>query len=312
MRAIETYDENYKKACNAYQQDPQKWKAQLLPNYKNPKSPEETSLHLFISFFKKDWTAKKKEAMPFCTPYFQYIPTLNKPEKHEAFCRAKLLQFKPGANPKNVLGDFETYRDCLQDFMKNSIHCPPFLEKDFLDSLDESNSKDREETGETLESDDEFEELDFDQLDSGPEALVDLGITNEMKILQEIHRATMFADFHADAEYLDAIDDECNYDNEDIVEKMQDHDWCSDYKDLNLDEQSIKIHRSWITDMKLLESETTEDEIDLSDVNADSLNEKQSMAFELIKNWIDNIDDVLEPSAQLLLQIQGKYWVNIC
>ena len=297
-------DPNFKKACQDFEKDPEAWRALFPLNYKNPKSPQETSLHNFISFFTKNWYPKKQEAVPYCTPYFQYIPKCSKKEKHEAYCRTRLLQFKPGANPDNLLTGFENNKDCLQDFVKNDKHCPAFLKDDFETSLEsEDSDKESENDKETPEE----EDADFDGLDLSSDDLSDYGITDEMKLLRQLLETNHVGDLHADADYDDACDAASDYDAADIVEQISHHDWSKSYKDLNLDKQAVKNYTSWINEKKQVSALDGQEVMDLSDVNPESLNEKQTYAYKLFTNWIDKVLDPETESQQLLLQIQGIY-----
>jgi hypothetical protein len=119
-------DENYKKACLVHDADPAAYKAQFLPTYNSPQSPQNTSLHFFMAYFNKDWTASRKEYVPVFSPNYQYPPKVTNEEKYEQFARARLLQHKPGTNPDNVLGNFDCFQEALANFACEP-ECPVML-----------------------------------------------------------------------------------------------------------------------------------------------------------------------------------------
>ena len=292
-------DENYQKACKEFEDDPDAWRALFPPNYKSPKSPQETSLHQFIAFLSKKWTPKKNECVPFCTPYFQFVPKSAKVERHEAYCRARLLQFKPGANPENLLFGFENHKDCLEDFVKNDKNCPLFLKEDFEKSLEAEESDDDSENGSDNE-DHEFDDVGFSLDDD----LSD-GVTDEINLLKQLLDTRQIGDLQADGDYEEAHDEGSDYDEADVAQDIQDHDWSKSCNELNLDEQSMKDYKNWISNKKLDAVFEGEEAVDLSDVDPGSLNAKQKYAFQLLSHWIDEVQDPDKESQQMLLQIQG-------
>ena len=86
---------------------------------------------MFCAFFKKDWTLIKQEHCPTFTPFFRIAVNPNNTELYEKSCRNRLLQFKPGTTPDNVLGGFETHEDCLKDFVENHPRCPGLIKEEF-------------------------------------------------------------------------------------------------------------------------------------------------------------------------------------
>jgi hypothetical protein len=131
-------DENYTKACQAFDNDPDSFKSQFLPNYSCPDHPKDVSLHIFVSFYDKNWTAASKEYVPVYTPQFLYPVKVTNVDKHELFARAKLLQFKPGANPDNLLEGFDRYHAALVNFAAQPT-CPLLLREQVDDSLNVDN-----------------------------------------------------------------------------------------------------------------------------------------------------------------------------
>ena len=128
-------DENYQDAIKKFESDPDGWKTEAQkyhPTYKDPVHPKSVSLHEFTAFFNKNWKFSTREHFPIFTPFFRVGVNANNEELYEVCCKNRLLQFKPGANQDNLLGDtFETYEDCLADFVENHSRCPNFLKEEF-------------------------------------------------------------------------------------------------------------------------------------------------------------------------------------
>jgi hypothetical protein len=128
-------DDNYAKACKAFDEDPDTMKSQVLTNYAHPQHPKDVSLHIFVAFFNKDWTAGSKEYVPVYSPQFMYPVKVTNVDKHELYARAKLLQYKPGANPDNLREGYDSYHAALVQFASQPI-CPLLLREQVEDTLD--------------------------------------------------------------------------------------------------------------------------------------------------------------------------------
>ena len=130
-------DNNFLEAVARYEKDPEVWKTKAkkkLPNYKNVKHPREVNLHDFCSFFTKQWDFVREEHFPVFTPFLREVSPNNK-DLYERFCKGRLLQFKAGAKPENLLeGGFKTYAECLEDFVKNGADCPTLVKDEFKEA----------------------------------------------------------------------------------------------------------------------------------------------------------------------------------
>ena len=130
-------DEKYHEAVKRHESNPDAWNSQAkktLPNYCSPKHPKDVSLHEFLSFFKKDWTFGRKEHFPVFSPSFKVAVKPKNKELYELSCRARILQFKPGSTPNNILEGFQNHEACLKDFVDNSTSCPKLLKDEFEDA----------------------------------------------------------------------------------------------------------------------------------------------------------------------------------
>ena len=85
------------------------------------------------------------------------------PKSYDKFCSGSLLQYKPGANPENILNGFKTLHEALTDFVITSEHCPSYLKKDYekanSDTLD-----DIDEEGDVVEENLDTDDLEYDAL----------------------------------------------------------------------------------------------------------------------------------------------------
>ena len=127
-------DPNYRKACQKYNENRQKYYKSFAPNWTDVKPPKEVSLHNFLAFFTKEWTPSKCEYVPVVSPlYLKPIKNLPKnKEIYERYCRRNLLEYKVGCNPTNILEGFEDHHSALLDFIENyGDDCPVFLQEEF-------------------------------------------------------------------------------------------------------------------------------------------------------------------------------------
>ena len=139
-------DPNYQAAVELFERNPDAWRElvqNVHPDYKNPVHPRDVSLHEFCAFFKKDWTLNPSEHFPVFTPFYRMAVNPNNTELYEKSFRNRLLQFKPGTTPDNVLGGFETHEDCVKDFVENNPRCPQLL-KELYEEAQKKKSKKKE------------------------------------------------------------------------------------------------------------------------------------------------------------------------
>ena len=126
-------DENYHTAVQKFQNDREAYVKSFSPKWKSPKDPQQVCLHEFISFFDKNWRGSSDEYVPLCSPFFtKPPPNIKKAHTaYELFCKASILEFKPGANPKNLLdGTFSFYRQAARKFAF-STDMPPNVYEDY-------------------------------------------------------------------------------------------------------------------------------------------------------------------------------------
>ena len=129
-------DPNYHDAIALYNENHETWRKSFLSTWKVAKNPEDVTLHEFAAFFKKNWTPANTEYIPVISPSFMKPPPNTKKAKdaYEMFCRSSLLEYKPGSNPDNIMGSFESLHEALKDFVTNKDWkdiCPTYLKKDF-------------------------------------------------------------------------------------------------------------------------------------------------------------------------------------
>ena len=163
-------DPNYHAAISSYNEDPDAWQKLFIKTWKVAKSPADVTLHEFAAFFTKNWTPSKTEFIPVISPCFMRPPTNTKKAKdaYELFCRSSLLEYKPGCNPDNIKGGFDSLHEALKDFVSNDDWkdiCPRYLKSDFQiantkkkKKKDDANAADGEEEDEEGEEEEEEEE----------------------------------------------------------------------------------------------------------------------------------------------------------
>ena len=130
-------DTNFLNAVKRFEEDPDGWKTEAhmkLPNYKNVVHPRQVNLHHYCAFFKKNWQFVNEEHFPVFSPVLRNVNPNNK-ELFEDFCKYRLLQFKAGSNPSNVLEGFGTYEDCLKDFIDKDSNCPTIVKEEYDEAL---------------------------------------------------------------------------------------------------------------------------------------------------------------------------------
>ena len=96
-------DPNYQAAVAEFEADPEAWKAKAHSNWATPKHPKDVSLHLFAAYFNDNWKFHNREYIPCFSPRLKIVPRCTNLALYEMHCRTRLLQFKPGATPTNLL-----------------------------------------------------------------------------------------------------------------------------------------------------------------------------------------------------------------
>ena len=131
-------------AIAEYEKDPVAWAKKMPPSYKNPRHPSEVSLHHFVAHFTKSWKPSRRECIPIFTPYLAHTPSVMNKPLFEQWAKSRLLQFKPGSNPKNVLGEFPTYQEALDNFVEKDPLCPTVLKELYKEGLTKTSKEDQE------------------------------------------------------------------------------------------------------------------------------------------------------------------------
>ena len=96
-------DPNYQTAVAEFEADAEAWKAKAHSNWATPKHPKDVSLHMFVAYFNEKWQFHKREYIPCFSPRLKIVPRSTNFVLYEMYCRTRLLQFKPGATPTNLL-----------------------------------------------------------------------------------------------------------------------------------------------------------------------------------------------------------------
>lgn len=250
-------DENFKAACQKYEENPEAWveKARKIhPSWRQPTHPKNVSLHFYLAYFKKNWELAPTEYFPIVTPHFSRNPNPNNKEGYENFCKIKLLQFKPGSNPTNVLEGFSTHAECFADFVKNNEFCPQLM-KDFYETamLNETMG----EIGQIEEEDHDMENGENYGLDNALEELypdIDTDFTTDPAYRQEVIDLNQWNDYwvkeakmaeaHCEEEGgipWDQQSDRSDYDDKDFKEGAKEVDWSESFCEMGLDDQLILV-----------------------------------------------------------------------
>ena len=124
------------------------------------KHPREYSLYQFTSYFSQKWEFEQKIHIVVPTPLYHFIPTTEKEEHHECYCRTSLLLHKPGCNPDNFLKkddseeSYATAHDALDNFVKHDPRCPKRLRSDWEKFMSPYLSEDPEAVEDLIPDDD--------------------------------------------------------------------------------------------------------------------------------------------------------------
>ena len=238
--------------------------------FKYSKHPKDISLREFIVNFTKKWKFKPANVYPHFIPTYRYIVHKGK-ANYEDFCKFWLLQDKPGCYFDNVGKEFSSCEAELKHFVENSAFCPELLKEEFEQSqivLNESNNE------KSVEGD-AFDEL-FNEVNAVPEnaskddwmECFSLGFDGEF-------------DLHKQA----ASDDEgSDYDEALANDEIQNYDWQSDRRTLNMTTSEIKEAAGWIDHKKKVTKLSSNVQCS---VNPSNLNTKQKKAYDFITSWID-------------------------
>ena len=148
---------NFAKAIADFEADEQAWRDSCHKRYTNITHPRDICLATFVSFFNQDWSKRKEPYSPTWSPYFMNGPPKRSNSKaFDDYARARLLQYRPGATPDNVKGEFETHAEAIDDYIENDVSCPTLLKQEVRNSIIKAALNDAEnEAGEEDEGADE-------------------------------------------------------------------------------------------------------------------------------------------------------------
>ena len=161
---FETYcnrekDPNFQRQCEEYEEDPQAYRKKAHKNYATVSHPKETTLHEYLAFHEKNWHLSNTEHIPVVSPKFLRVPKSNQKQWHELYCRARLLQFKPGATPANLLSaECDTFAKAMKEFIKDDPACPNLLKEEFSEAQVEEKTKSKEDGDDANQDDEEYDE----------------------------------------------------------------------------------------------------------------------------------------------------------
>ena len=277
---------NYQRALEKFDENPQ-----------GMLNPESVNLFTFAGLFEKNWKYTGVWSVPVPSPLFTRWPNKEKlPEAYESCCRVKLLLFKPGINPMNILwknlkcendGVFDSVEDAMLDFARDKFsQCPRHIAKQFLKQYEEA-GEDCNEEGDDTDAVDQLIQSQGDP-EVEEELLPGLGPT-ELNLLN---------DENDDALMEMMFDEEMDEDENMELQHDQQHNWHADRERLNLTNTQIKEGKSWIEDQK--KDPTVVLEVAQRHFDVENLNQVQRKVYEKAMQAVDN------PDEQLLIDVCGS------
>ena len=281
--------DDYHRALERYEEDP----LSML----NPKT---VNLYTFAGLFDKNWMYTGIWKVPVPSPLFTRWPNKAKlPEPYKECCRVKLLLFKPGVNPTNILwknleneddGEFESLEAAMLDFATDEYsQCPKHTAKQFLKQYDPP----EEELlfgGELDDIDDVADQLIQAQGDPEEEGELLPGLGPiEMNLLNDANDDALM-----DMMFAEEMDED-----EDLeLQHDQQHNWHADRERLGLTDAKIKEGKHWIDDQK--KDPTVVLQVAERHYEVENLNPVQRKVYEKAMQAIDN------PDEQVLIDVCGS------
>ena len=265
--------------------------------------PRDLSLYQFASRCNKKWKLQPEKKVPHITPNFNIIPkkVAEKDSRYGMFLRATLLTHVPGFKLQDVIDkSIATLEQMMNDFV-SCEDCPNLVKEDYRESQ-ESIINPEEEEEETVDPPRPNE----DDLHIEPEPTEETYEQNEwMEQLKTLH--------HVEENFYE---DDNDYDDLELLVQSRTHDWQEDRRRLNLTDADLDTMATWINEQKqtynMADAQNQEEAATYED-----LNEKQKIAFDLIRRHIERVQEVGPDAApQLLLNISGgagtgkTFWLN--
>ena len=230
-----------------------------------PRHPHDVSLYQFVSHFTENWQLTGNLYVPHCTPNFYYPPKPKNKKYRQQYCRTMLLLHKPATTPDSLSDDVENE---LADFVETQL-CPVLLRKEYLNSLEESDSD---------APVNENEELLPSPLDRQP------GVIEQDPFMLatggEVAQDTINTDVAVDET---EVDHEADGDYDNLITAVG-VNWDEDRCRLNFTNADIKSNEDWIT------RKTCETSIPVewnAEYSRDSLNEGQRRVFDAFQPMIE-------------------------
>ena len=165
------------------------------------------------------------------------------------YCRARLLQCKPGSNPDNLLDNpndseakFADYQEALEDFCRNSVHCPSLVKEQFHEALRKglTDKPDEDEELGLEEEGEENEEIEFPDL-YVPE-LEGIEIDDEMDQELRDYLQTLMAEKGIQNQLDEEDDVASDYeDDEGIKEDCKTHDWNTTWREQGWTHEKLQV-----------------------------------------------------------------------
>ena len=273
----------FKALCAAYEGGTFKWN----------RHPSEISLHEFMANFSLKWKPlpQPNSFVPVFYPSFTYKVSKGS-KNYESWCRSLLLSEKPGCYTSNVGQGFESMHAELEDFVKNSAHCPKFVKKEFEEA--QKTTKEEEEPKEKSKAPlAEEEDLLLSQEEEGdPDATP-----------PEWYEVYGMRGVNAAPDEADVEDAASNYDEFEFNEEQQDIDWEEDISEIPWTEEvNLDTALSW------LEAQSRErgniPDPDLDNVDPSKLNARQRKAYDMVCSWV--VRRLSSPTAT------KPIYINLC
>ncbi|MCH2545601.1 MAG: AAA family ATPase [Alphaproteobacteria bacterium] len=269
----------YKKLCEDY---PDK--------FKYDKHPKDISLREFMVNFSKKWKYSPANVFPYFIPTYRYVVSCKKPHYQE-WCKYILLQDKPGTNLENVGKNFDSCEAELQDFVDNSPFCPQLIKDEFKKSQNYQGLNKEGMIEDHLGD-------NMDELYIEPDGVPNNAPREEW---MKVHAHENDPD-----DFIDELHRDEGSDYEDLGENNPEVlvDCHADSKELGTTEDDLRSAKAWISVQQKMEDldEVVQDKQVLS---PDQLNEKQKLAYDVMKNWFDK--RVNDPNSDpIYLNISGR------
>ena len=280
--------EDYQRALERYEENP----LSML-------NPRTVNLYTFTGLFDKNWRYTGIWKVPVPSPLFTRWPNKIKlPDAYNECCKVKLLLFKPGVNPTNILwknleneddGKFESLEAAMLDFATDRYsQCPKHTAKQFLKQYDPP----EEELlfGGEVDDIDDVDQLIQAQGDPEVEGeiLPGLGPT-EFNLLNDANDDALM-----EMMFAEEMDE-----NEDFeMQHDQQHNWHADRERLGLTGAEINEGKHWIDDRK--RDPTVVLQVAERHYEVQNLNPVQRKVYDKAMQAIDN------PDEQVLIDVCGS------